>query len=98
MPDYHSNTFNDSEEYYELIKSKGLDRLIQSRTKDLKGEIEKVRTANIARHVWRYGDTMFKISFMYYGRYDKWYFIALRNLKPTDSHYVVGQTIFVPLI
>lgn len=51
---------------------------------------------SVRRHVWRRQDRLAKVADLYYGDARLWWVIGYYNQKPTDSHFVVGETIFIP--
>lgn len=45
---------------------------------------------------WKYGDKLYKIAHKFYGDPKLWWIIARINLKPTDSHYSIGDVLIIP--
>lgn len=85
----------DNELYYDIFEKKGVKSLIIRRTKDFKSLIG-LEIELLEERVWRNQDSLYKLSIEYYGQYNYWWVIALVNNKPTDSHYSVGDRIFIP--
>lgn len=56
----------------------------------LNGIYEKMETFEISTK-------MYKLSNKYYGSPDYWWLIAWYNKKPTDSHFKVGDPVYIPL-
>ncbi len=61
-----------------------------------KREFEKTHTFNYFYHVWKMGDRLYKLADQHYGDPTLWWIIALFNNRPTESHFAIGETIFVP--
>lgn len=51
---------------------------------------------NIPR-VWGTSDKLFNIATEYYGSPQYWWVIAWYNKKPTESHFEIGDTYYIPL-
>ena len=49
-----------------------------------------------SEYQWNYGDKLYKLAERFYGDPKLWWIIAHVNMKPTDSHYEVGDTIIIP--
>ncbi len=45
---------------------------------------------------WKSETRLYKIADEYYGRPELWWIIAWFNKKPTEAHYELGETIYVP--
>ena len=45
---------------------------------------------------WETGDRLDKLAFRAYGDATYWWVIARYNQKPTDAHYALGDTVFIP--
>ena len=39
---------------------------------------------------------MYKYAYEYYGDTNHWWVIAWYNNKPTDSHFNLGDTVYIP--
>ena len=59
--------------------------------------VEQRASLQKARHVWRLGDRLYKLAHKHYGDSRLWWVIAWYNMKPTDSHFRIGDTVFVPM-
>ena len=46
--------------------------------------------------VYKLGDRLYKFAHKYYGNPDYWWIIAWYNNKPTDTHYKIGDTVYIP--
>lgn len=97
MPKYlnDKNTRLDHDLYFEFLESKGVKSIRFRRTRDF-SKVKGTTMEIVDEKIWSYGDTLFKISFEYYGTYDFWWCIALVNSKPTDSHFSIGDTVLIP--
>tara|TARA_Y100000310_G_C20657720_1_gene802885 strand:+ start:1157 stop:1516 length:360 start_codon:yes stop_codon:yes gene_type:complete len=48
-------------------------------------------------HVWKQGDSFYKLSYQYYGDAKTWWIIPWFNKRPLLSDYAFGDSIKVPL-
>tara|TARA_Y100000114_G_C11763614_1_gene331577 strand:+ start:9426 stop:9773 length:348 start_codon:yes stop_codon:yes gene_type:complete len=46
--------------------------------------------------IFTMGDKMYKYAYEYYGDTNHWWVIAWYNNKPTDSHFNLGDTVYIP--
>lgn len=90
---------NDSEEYSELFKDRGLKFITQISMGGLKYPTSaQIEEFTIQREQWKLGDSLWKYASKYFdGRGHLWWVIAHFNQKPTDQHFVVGEIIYIPL-
>ena len=51
---------------------------------------------SIKEEVWKTGDRMFKYAHTEYGDVNYWWVIAFFNKKPTDSHFELGDVVYIP--
>ena len=54
------------------------------------------RNAQTVRHVWTYGDRLYKLAELYYADVRYWWIIAHWNGLPTESHFRPGVIITIP--
>jgi hypothetical protein len=85
---------NNSTLYFDILKNRGLQNIIQYDTAKF-NSLNKLNLS-VQRHVWQRSDRLAKLGDFYYGDPKMWWVIAFYNQKPTDSHFVVGETIFIP--
>jgi|TARA_Y100000289_G_scaffold65800_1_gene80245 hypothetical protein len=57
---------------------------------ELREEIDHVQ------RIFKSGDKMYKFAYDFYGDTDHWWIIAWYNNKPTDAHFKVGDTVYIP--
>ena len=57
---------------------------------------EMMDNLDFTLHHWKTGDKFYKLAHKFYGDSRLWWVIALYNLKPTDSHFKIGDTILIP--
>lgn len=58
---------------------------------------EKTRKTLIEiEHTWSHGDKYWKLAGTHYNDPGYWWIIAWYNLKPTDAHCKIGDTIKIP--
>ena len=97
MPKYKNERIArlDVPEYKDIFENKGVKFLDIRRTVDF----ENITNLNIPvklTHTWTQGDTLYRLSYLYYGVYKYWWTIALLNNKPTDAHYELGDQVLIP--
>lgn len=46
--------------------------------------------------VYKTGDRLYKFAHKYYGNPTYWWIIAWYNNKPTDTHFSIGDTVYIP--
>ena len=97
MPKYYNdkNAILSNDLYFDVFEKKGVKFLRIRRTQDFL-KLKGLEIAIAGEKIWSYGDTLFKLSYEYYGTYDFWWCIALVNNKPTDAHYSIGDIVLVP--
>lgn len=65
-------------------------RFLQPTEEQLRNEID------FYERIWSPGDRMYKIAFDFYQDVEYWWIIAWFNNKPTDTHFKVGDPVFIP--
>jgi nucleoid-associated protein YgaU len=85
---------NNSTLYKEILKDRGIENVTQYKSP----KFISLDNLNLStqRHVWQREDRLAKLADEFYGDATKWWVIAFFNKRPTDSHYKVGDVIFVP--
>ena len=58
--------------------------------------VQQKKQLTVQTHVWSVGSSYAKLADQYYQDSRLWWVIAWYNLKPTESHNVVGDTIYIP--
>ena len=92
---YERYTRNADDFYQELFDRRGLKLINHRRTIYFKGL--DTDTIQASEYIWKTGDSLQKLSRTFYGSYDYWWVIGYINKKPTDAHYSLGDTIFIPV-
>ena len=59
--------------------------------------LEEMAQFNNVTHVWTSTDRLWKLSSQYYGSPGMWWCIAWYNKKPTESHFSVGDVVYIPM-
>lgn len=96
--DYKETVSNDSS-LRELIHSrKNVDVVkIKERLPYYYPTEEELRDEiNHFTEVYKTGDRLYKFAYKYYGDVDLWWVIAWYNNKPTDSHFKLGDVVYIP--
>ncbi len=84
--------------YDEKFKDRGLNGITQYNTDTIvfPSSQETARMSYDTR-LWQAGDRLYKIAFEVYGDSRYWWVIAQFNKKPTEHHFKVGDTYYIPL-
>ena len=84
--------------YKKQLDSRKLKHITHYGTPDLKDlTIEDISTLEIINITWKTGDKLYKLAERYYNDPKLWWVIAQFNQKPTDSHYSLGDVVYIPL-
>jgi hypothetical protein len=95
--DMRETFVNQTEEYKELIKKRGRKLINQYETPKLVNfKPEDYVDLEVVRKVWKTGDRLYKLADLYYNDATMWWVIALFNNKPTESHFKVGDIVYIP--
>ena len=89
---------NKSELYEDFFEERSVNFIRQYRSGTL-SHPSVLERSNLhkARHMWRLGDRLYKLAHRYYGDSRLWWVIAWYNKKPTDSHFRLGDTVYIPM-
>lgn len=88
---------NDFIEYKPLLENRGLSYIRQYGTYSLSYPTAKdISEMKIESYIWKIGDSMWRYAAEHYGRPHLWWVIAHFNQKPTDHHFSIGNTIYIP--
>ncbi len=100
MSDRYENrrqVINDLERYKALFQKRGVNFINMYKTPVLKHLTEEeIAELTVLSHRWTSRDTFYKMAHQYYGDPTMWWVIAWFNQKPTDSHPILGEIIYVP--
>jgi hypothetical protein len=58
--------------------------------------VEEIQGLDLLTHIWSTGDRYFKLADRHYGDPELWWIIAWFNQKPTESHLILGDVIYIP--
>jgi nucleoid-associated protein YgaU len=50
----------------------------------------------IYTHIWKGNDKLYKLAHEHYNDSKLWWVIAWFNKKPTESHFKIGDKVFIP--
>lgn len=89
---------NAKEVFKEILKNRGIKKVRQYTT-PIFNEITSEDRASLDKiqHLWTYGDRLYKLADQYYGDSELWWVIAWYNERPTESHFLIGDVVEVPL-
>ena len=84
--------------YYNLFEERGLNHIAQYTSPVLR-KLTPAQYRSIVRteHIWTMGDRFYKLAAEHYGDSRLWWVIARYNNKPTDAHFLLGDTVYIPL-
>tara|TARA_Y100001938_G_scaffold149482_1_gene236456 strand:- start:861 stop:1187 length:327 start_codon:yes stop_codon:yes gene_type:complete len=96
MPIFRNNRtgINKNPLYDELLEKRGLPKIEHFRTMPFSGL--DTDTIMVSEYIWRAGDSLQKLSRTFYRTYEYWWVIGFVNKKPTDAHYKLGDTVYIP--
>jgi nucleoid-associated protein YgaU len=96
----HTNrlTFRNTEELYrEYFRDRKVSSIRQHATVEMRHPTAKQdKLLTKMEHTWQAGDKLWKIAQQHYGDPSYWWVIAWYNLKPTDSHFRLGDRVLIP--
>jgi len=88
---------NQTNQYRKLIQERGRTYINQYETPRLQNVApEDYVELSVIRKIWKTGDKLYKLAHLYYNNAELWWVIALFNSKPTESHFKVGDTVYIP--
>ena len=89
---------NDSEYYEPLRKSRDVKRIKHYDTPMMVNPTISQRIAVINnKHIWKYGDRLFKLANQYYGDSRFWWVIAWWNGYGVEAQIKNGAILYIPL-
>tara|TARA_Y100000592_G_C5379106_1_gene272493 strand:- start:518 stop:862 length:345 start_codon:yes stop_codon:yes gene_type:complete len=59
--------------------------------------VEEIAELQIVEVVWGSSSRLFNLADKYYNDPTLWWVIAMFNQKPTEAHFILGETVFIPL-
>jgi len=96
MPKYKNRkkAINQNDMYEEIFEKRGVNHIVQHYSMPFSGlDFDSVL---VNEYTWKVGDSLQRLSQTFYETYDLWWVIAFVNKKPTDAHYKVGDTVYIP--
>ena len=96
MPIYKNNrkAINKHPLFEDILERRGVESINQYRSMPFTGL--SFDTILVQEYIWKFGDSLHKLSQTFYDTYDFWWVIAFVNKKPTDAHYKFGDTVYIP--
>lgn len=89
---------NEKELYSDTFKKRNVKFINQySTAKYSYPDVNQYNDLTIIKHAWKEGDRFYKLAELYYGDARDWWIIARFNLKPTESHFEIGDIVEIPL-
>jgi len=91
--------FRNTSEYYSFLRKKRKIRIANHyETPILKHPKVSDRTKIISdKHIWKYGDRLYKLADKYYGDSSYWWVIAWYNSVPTEVDLKFGDLLQIPI-
>ena len=96
MPKYKNKktAVNKNSLYDDMFEKRGVTKIEQLKTMTFTGL--DVDTIMVSEYVWSSTDSLQKLSRTFYDTYEYWWVIGLVNKKPTDAHFKIGDTVYIP--
>jgi len=89
---------NDNDYYEPLRESRGDKDIVHYATIKLRHPTGAERSSTVStRHVWSYGDRLYKLANTYYNDPTYWWVIAWWNSYPTEATIRKGTILHIPL-
>lgn len=91
---------NDDDQYRKqfLEKERGIKTIRQYDTPIFKyPTVEEISELQVVEIVWQSSSRLYKLASKYYNDPSLWWVIAMFNKKPTEAHFNLGETVYVPL-
>jgi len=57
---------------------------------------EEKGNLDVRAHIWKVGDRFYKLATEFYGSPEYWWIIAWYNRAPTESHFNLGDVVYIP--
>jgi len=84
--------------YDNIFEERDVTAVVQYTTPKFHGAgISQFNRLSIAQELWTTGDRLYKLAAKHYGSGRYWWVIARFNKKPTDAHFQIGDTVYIPL-
>lgn len=88
---------NRLEQFRELFEKRDVSYINQYVTPKFNDiNTEEFSKIQIATHIWKAGDRLYKLSYEHYNSAELWWVIAWFNKKPTESHFTIGEKVYIP--
>lgn len=96
MPIYENSKIatNHHNLYEEIFEKRGVESIRQYKSMPFTGI--DFDTLMVQEYTWTVKDSLHKLSHFFYQTYEYWWIIGFVNQKPTDAHYNIGDTIYIP--
>lgn len=89
---------NATEQYRDLLDERNIKQIKQYFTPKLRHPTaEEASHLELVSYEWKLGDRFYKLANQYYNDPKKWWIIAQWNMKPTEFHVNINETIQIPL-
>ena len=96
--DNRNSKLNEDDLYLDSFEERNLDFIQHYTTPEFKEDNSyNLTELQIVEHVWKQGDKLYNLAARYYNEPSYWWVICKFNKKPTESHFLIGQTIYIPL-
>lgn len=90
---------NDSKHYKDkFFTNRDVEQLMQYSTARFNyPSVEQMQTFKSTPLIWQSDSRLYKVAAEYYGYPNLWWVIAWYNKKPTEAHFTVGDSFYVPM-
>jgi hypothetical protein len=92
--------FTNADENYRKVffKNRDVQQLVQYKSAIFSYPTNaSIRSLRSITHLWSSTDKLYNLAHDYYNDSKMWWIIAWYNKKPTESHFKVGDVVYVPL-
>jgi hypothetical protein len=88
---------NNNDEYKEHFQKRDVNFVVQYVTPKFDHiDANSLSELQVYTHIWKTGDRLYKLAYEHYDDATLWWIIAWYNKKPTEAHYEVGNTVYIP--
>ena len=89
---------NDNKDYKDkFLVNRDLNQIVQYSTARFRyPTAEEAASITSTPLIWSSNSRLFNIASEYYGSAGLWWVIAWYNKRPTEAHFKIGETIYIP--
>jgi len=90
--------FNDDDDYREkFFNDRGVKQVVQYDTPFFHyPDMSEMEEFSVSTVRWQSNSRLYNLAAEFYGSATYWWVIAMYNKKPTEGHFKVGDTVYIP--